>query len=66
MPDGFRHILGAAKFFLWLVLFLFLAWIAFLLGSPAGAAASVKALAIILIIAIGLFSSKAYRWFFRR
>ena len=61
MPEWFGNILATSKFIFWIVFFVFLIWIAFFLGSPTAAAFGVKALAIVLIIAIGLLVSKAYR-----
>jgi hypothetical protein len=61
MPEWFANILGTSKFVFLIVFFLFLTWFAFFIGSPSAAAFAVKALAIVVIIAIGLLVSKAYR-----
>lgn len=66
MIDPLKKKAAIIKIPLGILLILLLVGIAFLVSSPAGAAAGVKALAIIFIIAVGLFIGKACHWISRR
>ena len=66
MNSSFKKKAAGIKLPLGILLILLLTGVALSLGSPAGAAAGMKALAIIFIIAIGLLIGKAYRRIFKR